>query len=202
MTTAPPITRHPWDRQEGEPDKAFRAFRCYLELGPGGRSLYDVTVAFYGDDARNAQRKPSRTVEQWSSTWSWRDRCEAWDAAVSAQATERVEEAFAAELDVWVERERQMREALWERAQKLLEKADAMLEAELATSNWTWNTVPRLVDAAARMMELSIAMRPAGGEGNSADADRLAELGKKDAAVNRKMTELLAAVRKRTLADG
>jgi hypothetical protein len=50
-----------WERQEGESDKAFEAFRCYLEMGPK-RSIVAV-----------AQRlsKSIPMIKRWSKRWKW-----------------------------------------------------------------------------------------------------------------------------------
>jgi hypothetical protein len=54
----------PWQRQEGESDKAFEAFRIYLEMGPK-RSI-----------ARVAQEctKSGSLIKRWSKRWSWQGR--------------------------------------------------------------------------------------------------------------------------------
>lgn len=58
----------PWERQQNESDKAFTAFRLYLDLGDA-RSLRTV----------NRQLSKSLTIiSRWSSRWGWPDRVAAY----------------------------------------------------------------------------------------------------------------------------
>jgi hypothetical protein len=61
----------PWERQAGEGSKAFAAFCAYRDLGPGQRSLRNVSRHLLKDYG---------LVARWSRIWGWVGRCMAWDA--------------------------------------------------------------------------------------------------------------------------
>ena len=61
-----------WDRQPGEPPKAYAAFRMYRDLAPTHRKI--ETIAEQVD--LSARRLRAVAVE-----WAWRERCADWDDA-------------------------------------------------------------------------------------------------------------------------
>jgi len=63
------VIEHPWDRQEGEGAKAFEAFAIYRDMGPE-RSIRKVAQAL--DKSRTL-------IGNWSSTYEWVKRSDAWD---------------------------------------------------------------------------------------------------------------------------
>lgn len=65
--------RDPWDRRPKESARAYLMFRRFRDLGP--LRTYDMLL---GDDASITRR----TLLEWSGRHDWRDRAEAWDAAV------------------------------------------------------------------------------------------------------------------------
>ncbi len=69
-------TRYPFDRQPGESEQAFTAFRAYLDLGPN-RSLAAVGRQL---------GKSKALMERWSSQWSWVARVEAYTDHLFRQA--------------------------------------------------------------------------------------------------------------------
>ncbi len=94
----------PWERQPGEPDKAWLAFRIFRDIGP--KRSYDETARRYyapNEQAGEAHsgRKKSRagsSIKRWAHEWNWNERAAAFDAyldreAVAAQAEERREMA-------------------------------------------------------------------------------------------------------------
>src|SRR4051794_38595149 len=79
----------PWDRQLGEPDKAWEAFVFYRDMG-GTRSYEKV---------RQALGKGSgyvRQIEVWGTKWSWVERCYAFDVSRDRAELERMSERRAA----------------------------------------------------------------------------------------------------------
>ncbi len=60
----------PWERQVGEPDRAWRAFRIYRDLGPGTRSFSRVGKEL-GVTRQNVDRMAARH--------GWRERVEEYD---------------------------------------------------------------------------------------------------------------------------
>jgi hypothetical protein len=69
----------PWERLNDEPSKAYHAFTVYRDLGPTQRSLAAVSRDLYGERTGRNRGAPGR-VREWSSTYRWRERAEAWDA--------------------------------------------------------------------------------------------------------------------------
>jgi len=65
-----------WDRLENEPERAYRAFECFLNLPSGERTL----LAAYRQHVGNPDAvKPSDTWSRWSSQFAWRERAAAYD---------------------------------------------------------------------------------------------------------------------------
>jgi hypothetical protein len=84
--------RELWDRLENEPDKAYRAFECFLSLPSGERTLLE---AYRRHVSNPDAAKPSDTWSGWSNTFAWRERVAAYDdhlAIVRREAYERAVE--------------------------------------------------------------------------------------------------------------
>jgi len=69
-------THYLFDRQPGEREEAFTAFRAYLDLGPK-RSLAAVGRQL---------GKSKALMERWSSRWNWVARVEAYTNHLFRQA--------------------------------------------------------------------------------------------------------------------
>jgi hypothetical protein len=77
-----------WDRLENEPERAYRAFECFLSLSSSERTL----LAAYRRHVGNPDAKTSDTWSGWSNTFAWTERASAYDdhlASVRQQAFER-----------------------------------------------------------------------------------------------------------------
>jgi hypothetical protein len=87
--------RELWDRLQNEPERAYRAFECFLSLPSGERTLLEAYRRHVGNpDAA----KPSDTWSRWSSQFAWRERAAAYDdhlASVRRGAYERAVEEEA-----------------------------------------------------------------------------------------------------------
>jgi hypothetical protein len=87
--------RELWDRLENEPERAYRAFECFLNLPSGERTL----LAAYRQHVGNPNAaKPSDTWSGWSSQFAWRERAVAYDdhlASLRREASERAIEEEA-----------------------------------------------------------------------------------------------------------
>lgn len=110
-----------WEQRPNESSKAFEAALIYFQMGPA-RSLERV----------GQQLGKSKTLmERWSSRYKWKLRAKAWDAhqveleaaAMEAKAQETAER--------WADREEQVREKRFRLAEKMLDKADKMLNFPL-----------------------------------------------------------------------
>jgi hypothetical protein len=79
-----------WDRLKNEPERAHRAFECFLSLPSSGRTL----LAAYRQHVGNPDAvKPSDTWSGWANTFAWRERAAAYDdhlASVRREAYEQV----------------------------------------------------------------------------------------------------------------
>ena len=71
----------PWERQEGESDKAFAAFRVYLEMGPK-RSIAAV--------AQECTKSVS-LIKRWSKRWDWRVRVRKHTDSLTAKTDRQVQ---------------------------------------------------------------------------------------------------------------
>jgi hypothetical protein len=77
----------PWEQFDGESDKAYGAFKTYLNLGMGHRT-YAAAVEKLGK-----QRNYEAGLRQWASKYQWRARCQAFDAAQLEKEREKAEQA-------------------------------------------------------------------------------------------------------------
>jgi hypothetical protein len=60
-----------WDRLENEPERAYRAFECFLSLPSDRRTIVEAYRVYVSNpDAA----KPSDTWSRWSSQFAWRER--------------------------------------------------------------------------------------------------------------------------------
>jgi hypothetical protein len=81
---------HVWERQDGEPDKAFAAFVTYRDAGRA-RSLDAVGRLVHGDRTGRKRGSTGR-VRAWSTTWRWTERARAYDLHLDRLAREAREE--------------------------------------------------------------------------------------------------------------
>src|SRR5215211_2436537 len=117
--------RELWDRLENEPERAYRAFECFLSLPSGERTLLEAYRQHVGNpDAA----KPSDTWSGWSSRFAWRERARAYDDHLARLRREAYERAIEEE----AERQAREVEKARSRANELLtlsyEKAMEWLE--------------------------------------------------------------------------
>src|SRR5215208_4399793 len=83
-----------WERLENEPDRAYRAFECFLSLPSGERTLLRAYRQHVGNpDAA----KPSDTWSGWSSTFAWRERAAAYDDHLARLRRDAYEQAVSEE---------------------------------------------------------------------------------------------------------
>lgn len=78
------VERQPWERQKGEPSRAFRAFARYRDMER--RSLRRLA---------EEMGVSLRLVSRWSRQHHWVERCAAWDAEVDRLAREEQVKAIA-----------------------------------------------------------------------------------------------------------
>ena len=66
----------PWERQKGESEQAFEAFRMFRELGLK-RSVGDVSKRL---------TKSRQLMSRWKTTWNWDERARAYDNELEKEA--------------------------------------------------------------------------------------------------------------------
>ena len=112
----------PWERQPGETDKAYAAFRLYRDQHPSNRTM---------EAAREALGKASgylRVLEEWSSRYAWVERVKAYDAWVDTIRRDERERGFRDEERLRFQRRRE----LVEREQRIADRALSRVEQALA----------------------------------------------------------------------
>lgn len=123
----------PWERQEGESDKAYEAFTTYRDMG-ASRSVAKVGKKL---------GKTTTHLEEWCSKFSWVDRAKAWeneqDRILRLQQIEEI---------------RDMRKRHADLAVKMLEKALEGLRL-LTPDELNAVSIGRIVEVASRLEQKS-----------------------------------------------
>ena len=77
----------PWERQPGEPARAYAAFTIYRDLPPAERSIRAVAERLGGHRSEKGRRS-TRPLERWSTRWRWVERAAAFDAELDRRRRE------------------------------------------------------------------------------------------------------------------
>jgi hypothetical protein len=113
---------HPsWERMRSESAKAYGAARVYFELR-ASRSL--------GAVARRLEKHVSQ-MERWSKTYGWVSRAAAFDQHLDAEERKQFEREELAQSQKWRQREAELAEREYHLGQKLVSKAEKMLDIPL-----------------------------------------------------------------------
>lgn len=140
----------PFEQQPRESNKAFAAFKTYLELGPD-RSLAAVSQKL---------AKSQQLLKRWSSKFDWPARVTAHGAHLAVIERKAIE-ALAVEKAVdWSKVHEAVRVAEWQRHQKLIALADEMIarwEKNKAKCG-TLEGVARVLELATRLGRLAAGM--------------------------------------------
>lgn len=107
------MPEHPWKQRTRERAVAYEAFIVYRDLG-SDRSLANVGKTL---------GKSLALCSRWSFTWDWVGRAKAWDIHLQSER----DKAALAEARKWEERRIQAREANFDMAQRLRERASELL---------------------------------------------------------------------------
>lgn len=124
----------PWERQPGEPARAYAAFCLYRDMAPTERSLRAVADRLYGSNPASKRRRAPGQLHKWSVCWRWVERAKAWDDEQDRIARE---EHLRAIREM---RERHAREAV-ALQQKALERLKAMDPNDLSPKDVLWYIV-------------------------------------------------------------
>lgn len=100
-----------WERQPGEPEKAYRAFGLYrdalIEGGIGKRSQRAVLASLYPN--RDPSLARTRDIGLWSIKWRWVERAQAFDAHLEAVKLEAFRESLKRDAELNIQAYRAMR---------------------------------------------------------------------------------------------
>ena len=88
--------RELWERLENEPERAFRAFECYLSLLSGERTILSAYRQHVGNPTAG---KVSDTWSGWSNTFAWRERAAAYDDHLASRRREAYERGIEEEAE-------------------------------------------------------------------------------------------------------
>lgn len=102
------------EQQERETDKAYAAFKTYLDLGPD-RSLRQVA---------NRLGKNHKVIIRWAHDFNWRERVRAHSARQTQLERETADSLLRAKLTDWAQRQIEQREAEWHWRTELLQVAE------------------------------------------------------------------------------
>ena len=136
-----------FERQERESDKAFSAFRTYLDLGPE-RSLVAVGQKL---------GKGVTVIERWSRKFDWPARVQA-HAAHLAMVELKAAEAVATRNGVdWARRQQDHREEEWQARTELLSLAHEAIQRWKKNEHrcGTLEGIARLLDLASKLGRVS-----------------------------------------------
>lgn len=82
MSVEPSKLPEPWERQEGESEEAWLAFRAYRDMPPDERQVKRAAVA------------RMHRLSQWYRDHNWSDRCKSYDAKFDAIRVEEREAMY------------------------------------------------------------------------------------------------------------
>src|SRR5215218_4129413 len=83
-----------WERLENEPERAYRAFECFLSLPSDHRTIVEAYRVYVGN---SEAVKPSDTWAKWSHDYAWRERAAAFDDHITSLRREAYERAIEEE---------------------------------------------------------------------------------------------------------
>lgn len=77
----------PWEQQDGEPSRCYRAFSIYRDLGPK-RTLIEACRRIYPNWKRANESSVGALgrVREWAKKYRWEDRSLAWDRKCDQEA--------------------------------------------------------------------------------------------------------------------
>lgn len=113
----------PWERQLREGAQAFAAFSKFLELGPD-RTL----VAIAQDPTLGLSEAKVRAL---SRKWNWRERAASWEELLADASRKRAQKILENDAEKWARRRVELREKEYTTAEKLLKRADEILDLDI-----------------------------------------------------------------------
>lgn len=117
--TAGPV----WERQPGETDKAYAAFRMFRDMHPSSREMKAAALA--------AGYRSVRAVEAWAKRYAWTDRCAAYDAWVDTIRRDERERGFREDERLKFQRRRDLVETELTIVTKAMERVSQGLQGPM-----------------------------------------------------------------------
>jgi len=128
----------PWERQPGETEKAWQAFKLYRDLGEG-RTLQEVSRKL---------SKHQSNVSRWSKKWHWQSRVIAWDMECDRQA----QKARLKQINQMRDYHSRLAMLLKQRAYRALQLADEIM-TRIETKEATLKDAVRLLEVARALID-------------------------------------------------
>lgn len=158
----------PWEQRDGETDKAYAAFRVFLEMPRGERGIEAAWRKWWDAQESNAGRKRPKEAPGMWGTWAfendWKERVREWDREQDIKRVAILDEA-----------RRKRIEAL---AQKMEEDATLMAEASRAALSAAINGISAATqkDATPPTLGQAAQLLNAAARANQAATENLAKL--------------------------
>lgn len=166
-----------WERQPGEPRRAFSAFVLFRDMGDE-RGVVKVRT-----DAGFAATP--KTLMAWATTWRWVERADAFDRMLDRK---RVAE-HVAEVEAMARRQVHIGQVLQERGLEYVK--DELDTTESRAKNMSANTALRFIDTGVNLEREGLGMDDKGGTGDTNITVNVLEAGAK-ADVFSKIDEMAA----------
>lgn len=112
-----------WERQPGETDKAYAAFRLYRDMNPSTRS---ITAA-----RQQSGKTSDRQWEEWSGKYAWVERAAAYDAWSDTIRRDERERGFREEERLRFQRRRELVETELNIAKTAMERVTQGLQGPM-----------------------------------------------------------------------
>ena len=111
------MAKESWQRQKGESAQAYEAAKLYFELR-AERSLAAV---------RQKLGKSKALIERWSRRWNWPERARDYDEHADEFREDELQKSRAKEAQIWIERDRELRERFFQLGEVIVAKAERMV---------------------------------------------------------------------------
>jgi hypothetical protein len=178
-----------WEQQNGEPHLWHCRFRRFLLMGPS-RTVMGAFNAERVEQGKEKQKRPSGAWNRASEQYNWRERAAAYDDYQLSQSETALEAARREKERAWQERQDKLQESAFALAEKMIKKAEGMLDFPLVErtvkedkteykdeqgnvikivveqtiirpARWNFSSVPRMVAGADYIARLAVDMKTA-----------------------------------------
>lgn len=120
-------TTKSWERQKGETAKAYASFCFYRDAG-ADRTVVAAYRTVYG---RPNAKTPAGWFNAWPGKYKWSDRVFAYEGHMQAIELNERQKTLQIKSLEWAEKEQESREQIFTTAQKMIDRAEAILAVPL-----------------------------------------------------------------------